>query len=501
MDPLHAELIRQAADLAREGKRDEARDHLEEVLEQDETNTTAWLLLARITDNPDEKRMALTTVLQLDPGNAKAQDLMSKLDAKIKASAPKDEIMPGISRKTFQLAGGAIVGFIVFMLIGVVVIINNNNRAQAEKDRNATEAVLALTQIKLTETQIAANSTQAAVNLTETLFARVSPTPTPSSTSGLPTLPPTITPTPLPSVTPTLAPITGIPGQIIAWGGRDLRNIGALPILLYSLGSGSDPITLPLDEGTYPSLSPDGQQILYAKYSQTRSSFDVALYDLEGQPVSSILEQAPTLGAYNESTMGSFSRDGSRITFIGTSVSSSDEVYVVLLDGGTIDGVSVLQLTNDTANYSFPSFSPDGSQVVAVRTVTEGDNPGTDLVIIDVNSRTLTPLTNDLNTVRETTPRWSPDGSIIAYAAAGQDDQGTNDLYLIAPSNPGSGFRIVENPANDFLPVFNPDGRFLAFASNRGGAYNIYLQNLTTQQLFQLTDTRDPVYPGGWVNP
>ncbi len=47
---------------------------------------------------------------------------------------------------------------------------------------------------------------------------------------------------------------------------------------------------------------------------------------------------------------------------------------------------------------------------------------------------------------------------------------------------------------------FSPDGRYLAFASDRSGNYDIYIYEFMTGQTWQLTDTEEEDYPGGWAN-
>lgn len=500
MDPLIEDLLRQAVADTKAGDNEAAREKLEEILEQDEDNIPAWLLLARITDNPDEKRMALSTVLQLDPNNARARQMLDRIEGKTSSSQQtRDEIIPGVPRRLAMMIAGGVGALIVLLIIFAVVIIGGNNAERSAEERSLTQVVLTATGLKLAETQIAAAETQGAFDLTQTQIARVSPTPTPRNTSNAPTLPPTVTPTVPPTETPTLAPVAGIPGTLIGWSGRDLQNRDILPIMSYDLNNPQTPTQLALAEGRYPMLLPNGSQVVYTNYSATRRAFEVQLLTLAGEPVASPLDQAPTLGSFDGSDMPSLSPDGSRLVLIGESFSTrTNEVYLVVLSGSQVGGQSVVQLTNDDANYSYPTIF--GDQVVAVRESVQGGTTVTDLVLIDVNSRTFTPLTNDQGATLETMPRWSPDGARVAYAAAPANNRDEHDIYIVTVANPGSGFPLIEAPGDDIYPVFNPDGRFLAFSSNRTGEYNIFLYNLAAQQLFQLTANTEETYPGGWVN-
>jgi Tol biopolymer transport system component len=57
---------------------------------------------------------------------------------------------------------------------------------------------------------------------------------------------------------------------------------------------------------------------------------------------------------------------------------------------------------------------------------------------------------------------------------------------------------IARDAANDLYPVFSPDGRYIAFASNRSGNFDIFVYDQQTQSLSQLTNTIDDEYIGGW---
>ncbi len=83
MDPIHQELLRQAVEAAKVGDMNSAITKVKEVLEEDEANAKAWMLLARLTTNNDEKRIALATLLQIEPNNTKAKELLAKLDTQV----------------------------------------------------------------------------------------------------------------------------------------------------------------------------------------------------------------------------------------------------------------------------------------------------------------------------------------------------------------------------------------------------------------------------------
>jgi imidazolonepropionase-like amidohydrolase/Tol biopolymer transport system component len=73
----------------------------------------------------------------------------------------------------------------------------------------------------------------------------------------------------------------------------------------------------------------------------------------------------------------------------------------------------------------------------------------------------------------------SPDGRTIAFALLG-------DIYTL-PIGGGTATRIAEGLAWEVQPRFSPDGRRIAFTSDRGGGDNIWVMNADGQDKRQLT--------------
>ena len=70
-------------------------------------------------------------------------------------------------------------------------------------------------------------------------------------------------------------------------------------------------------------------------------------------------------------------------------------------------------------------------------------------------------------------PAWSPDGRKIAFASDRDDN---SEIYVMNAD--GSGQRnLTRNPAFDADPAWSPDGRSIAFRSTRDGNTDIYVMN------------------------
>jgi Tol biopolymer transport system component/imidazolonepropionase-like amidohydrolase len=81
-----------------------------------------------------------------------------------------------------------------------------------------------------------------------------------------------------------------------------------------------------------------------------------------------------------------------------------------------------------------------------------------------------------------------PDGRQVVLSILG-------DLYLL-PINGGRAKRITSGPAYDVQPRFSPDGRWIAFASDRGGLENLWVVDLDGGQARQLSSEKTSAVNG-----
>src|SRR5713226_6133667 len=65
------------------------------------------------------------------------------------------------------------------------------------------------------------------------------------------------------------------------------------------------------------------------------------------------------------------------------------------------------------------------------------------------------------------TPDISPDGKQVAFSYLG-------DIWTVEAIG-GVARPVTMHEAHDIFPVFSPDGRWLAFSSNRHGSYDVFV--------------------------
>jgi TolB protein len=82
-------------------------------------------------------------------------------------------------------------------------------------------------------------------------------------------------------------------------------------------------------------------------------------------------------------------------------------------------------------------------------------------------------------------PDISRDGKWITFASTQHSTSA--DLY-IKPIGSHAVTRLTNDPGQDIMPAFSPDGRRIAFASNRDGSWDIYVMSVGGGQPIQLTE-------------
>lgn len=145
-----------------------------------------------------------------------------------------------------------------------------------------------------------------------------------------------------------------------------------------------------------------------------------------------------------------WSPDGSLISYSTMAADGSIRggVFVVDPDGG--DPVQV----DDAYAYAPPAWSPDGATLALGG---NGETP-TGIALYDVAAGTLEQLTTDGGT----SPRWSPDGTRLAY------DLGIpNDIAVLDVAS-GEVTILTADDANDSVARWTDDGRRIVFVSDRG---------------------------------
>ena len=95
-------------------------------------------------------------------------------------------------------------------------------------------------------------------------------------------------------------------------------------------------------------------------------------------------------------------------------------------------------------------------------------------------------------------PEWSPDGKRIAFDSnRGTSSPDDHDIFVV--NQDGSGLkRLTSGKSNDQAPTWSPDGTKLAFFSNRSGNDDIWVMNGSGGGLTQLTTVAQTDWDPEW---
>ena len=239
-----------------------------------------------------------------------------------------------------------------------------------------------------------------------------------------------------------------------------------------------------------PSLSNDGNRIAFlSNGNQKRGELFIDLWLADahtGKRIKRLVES--TLNPNFEElrllySQSSFSNDGRTLAFTAQR-EGKDVLY--LMDVAKASVRARLDLPVD-AVWS-PVWSPDDKQIAF-----SGSRGGiSDLFIVNSDGKGLRQLTNDL--YGDLQPAWSPDGRRIAFAT---DRSPETDLSILKISKWRIAVIDQQTGAIEVLPgqgglnlnpQWSPDGRELAFISDRTGIPNVFLYDFGTQQHYQITN-------------
>lgn len=218
-----------------------------------------------------------------------------------------------------------------------------------------------------------------------------------------------------------------------------------------------DPAFRLVRTGVFPSWLPSGERIVLNDKTAGILHNDIISIaaDGSGQRVLFHDENRSAL-APDVSPSGTQIAFGLGNFFQGTQGRALADIALVNIDGS---GLTVL--TDGAGNYGFPSWSPDGSQIVFRGA---GNGEGKDgLLIVDVASRVLRHIPGTL--IKDNFPSWSPKGDRISFTS---NRDGDYEIYTVHPDGTGL-TRLTDIPGNDAHNSWSPDGEWIAFASGTHG--------------------------------
>ena len=228
---------------------------------------------------------------------------------------------------------------------------------------------------------------------------------------------------------------------------------------------------------TNPRFSPDGSLIAYNRHDPNGHA-EIVVTDRDGKTV-----RARVRRQISDDGM-SWAPDGSRLYFSQAEINHGFDVYEDLyaydIRSDRLERLTVGLRVRE------PDLSPDRSTFALV----VGSRGSQNLALMAAagvlagKGKPELRMASDYTMMRVATPRWSPDGSRIAYALT--DGRGKSAIYLYEPAS-GRHRPLIAGSFNAAYPVWSRDGRTLFYVSDETGVFNLFAFPLDEGKSYQVS--------------
>jgi TolB protein len=221
-----------------------------------------------------------------------------------------------------------------------------------------------------------------------------------------------------------------------------------------------------------PRWSKDGTKIVYS--DERNRQWGIYLLDF------SSMNERKVYSSKGTNIAGDFLREGNEV-ILSSSKDGTPDLYVLDLKKSNTE-----KLTSSSAIEVSPVVSPDGRSIAFVSD--KGGSPQIYTMRADGADMKRISFEGSYNT----SPAWSPKGDKIVFAGR----RGGNQIFIVNPD--GSGLTQLTSQGNNEDPSFSPDGRYIAFVSDRDGVKGVYIMRTSGESQQRITPRTMKAYGPRW---
>jgi Tol biopolymer transport system component/DNA-binding winged helix-turn-helix (wHTH) protein len=278
--------------------------------------------------------------------------------------------------------------------------------------------------------------------------------------------------TPLPWIVAVLAVVLLVGGFFLR---RDDQRVADVPVAAAAATSPAayQRITSLPGSEMFPSLSPDGSQVVYSAYSDGGKHADLMVQTTAPVPGRRITQAPPG----SKDTMPAWSPDGRQIAFARLGPDDACSILLIPAVGGDARTVTQCQ----SGWESGVSWHPDGRHLVTTLMGSKSADDGA-IYTIDLASGAWTRLPYQKGAGdTDLSPVYSPDGRWIAF----HRNISLSDLWRV-PATGGKPERLTDLRTNIFSLAWAPDSKSIVFGRYLDAAVSMSRIDLQTRRLTDL---------------
>ncbi len=216
-------------------------------------------------------------------------------------------------------------------------------------------------------------------------------------------------------------------------------------------------------------ISPDGRYITFV------DNFNLMVQDLETGKNRNLTING-SLETREFAEHGIFSPDGRQIAYDRHNEDQTWDLCLIGFDGSE----HRVRVHRENGDYIWPiGWSPDGKRILTAFFRKDSLDLTGEIAFVSAKDGSLEVIKPTHKTAFSNISEMSisPDGRYIIYHTISGDSAKQKDLFILS-SDGKQEFPLIQHPADDYSPVWTPDGKRILFVSERSGTPGFWIINV-----------------------